>query len=86
MLNGRNFFDQPIKNDQITYDNVQKIETDQRDDFETGCLLDYLYFTEDNQLIEINLSKQQALDADAKAIHGTDSTENLELDYRVFHY
>ena len=81
MVDGRNFFDQPIKNDQITYDNVQKIETDQRDDYATGCLLDYLYFTEDNQLIEINLSKQQALDADPKAIYGTDSTENLELDY-----
>ena len=41
MTNGRNFFDQPIKNDQITYDNIRKIATGQGDDCTTGCF----YFT-----------------------------------------
>ena len=40
IVHGRNFFDQPIKNDLKTYDNIRKIETGQGDDFTTGYLLD----------------------------------------------
>ena len=43
MIDGRNFFDQPIKNDLKTYDNIRKIAADQGDDYTTGCLLDYPY-------------------------------------------
>ena len=39
--NGENFFDQPIKNNKVTYDNIRKIATGQGDDYTTGCLLDY---------------------------------------------
>ena len=31
MIDGRNFFDQPIKNDLKTYDNIRKIETGRGD-------------------------------------------------------
>ena len=41
MINGENFFDQPIKNNKVTYNNVRKIATGQGDDYTTGCLLDY---------------------------------------------
>ena len=44
MIGGQNFFDQPVKNDLGTYENMQKIATDQGDDYTTGCQLDYLYF------------------------------------------
>ena len=44
MIDGRNFFYQPIKNDLKTYDNITKIATSQGDDYPTGCLLDYPYF------------------------------------------
>ena len=40
MIDGRNVFDQPIKNDLKIYDNIRKIETGQGDDFTTGYLLD----------------------------------------------
>ena len=40
----KTFFDQPVRNNLITYDNIQKIATGQRDDYTTGCLLDYNYF------------------------------------------
>ena len=40
MIDGKNFFDQPIKNDTITYENIKKITTGQRDDCTIGCLLD----------------------------------------------
>ena len=40
----RNSFDQAAKNYLRTYDSIQKIKTGQRDDYTTGCLLDYSYF------------------------------------------
>ena len=42
MIDGRNLFDQPVKNDFRTYDNIRKITIGQVDDYATGCLLDYL--------------------------------------------
>ena len=44
MINGENFFDQPIKNNNVTYENIKKNATGQGDDYTTGCLLDYPYF------------------------------------------
>ena len=44
MINEGNFFDQPIKNNKVTYENIRKIITGQRDDYITGCLLYYPYF------------------------------------------
>ena len=41
MIDGRNFFDQPVKNNLRTYNNIQKIATGQGDDYTTGCLQDY---------------------------------------------
>ena len=68
IIDGRNFLDQPIKNDKVTFDNIQKIATGQGDDNRTGCLLNYIYFKEIHKLIAIDFSKQQKLDADLKAI------------------
>ena len=42
--------------------------TGQGYDYTTGCLLFYPYFSEHYKMIAIDLSKQQALDADPKAI------------------
>ena len=44
MIDGKNFFDDPVKSDMKTYDNICKIATGQRDDYTVGCLLDYIYF------------------------------------------
>ena len=68
LIDGRNFFDQPIKSDLRTYDNIRKIATGQDDDYTTRCLLDYLYFKKYYKLIAIDLIKQQKLYADPKAI------------------
>ena len=40
MIDGKNFFDQPVKNNKVTYENIRKIATDQGDDYTTGYLLD----------------------------------------------
>ena len=46
MIDGKNVFDQPIKNDYETYENIFKIATGKGDDQKTGCLLDQPYFKE----------------------------------------
>ena len=68
MIDGKNFFDQPVKNDKVTYENISEISTGQGDDYSTGYLLDYTYFKKYYKMIALDLSKQQALDADSKTI------------------
>ena len=78
MINDENFFDQPIKNNKVTYENISKIATGQGDDYTTGCLLDYSYFVDTYKMIAVDLSKQQALDADPRAIQQINFTANLD--------
>ena len=78
MINGENFFDQPIKNRGVTYENIRKIAIGQGDDYTTGCLLDYPYFIDTYKMIAVDLSKQQALDADPRAIQQINFTANLD--------
>ena len=80
MINGENFFDQPIKNNKVTYENIRKITTGQGHDYTTGCLLDYSYFKDTYKMIAIDLSKQQVLDADPRAIQQINFTSNLDRD------
>ena len=61
----------------IAYDNIRKITTGQRDDYMTSCLLDYNYFNKYYKMIAIDLSKQQALDANPKAIQQVNFKGNL---------
>ena len=72
------FFDQPINSDLQTYENIRRIATGQGDDYTTGCLLDYSYFKENYKMIAIDLSKQQALDADPRAIQEINFMANLD--------
>ena len=78
MINGENFFDQPIINNKVTYENIGKIATGQGDDYTTGCLLDYPYVKDIYKMIAVDLSKQQALDADPRAIQQINFTANLD--------
>ena len=41
VIDWRNFFDQPVRNDLRTYDNIRKIAIGQGDEHTTGCLIDY---------------------------------------------
>ena len=78
MIDGKNFFDQIVKNNKVTYDNIRKSATGQGDDYTTGCLLDYIYFKNYCKMIAVNLSKQQVPDADPKAIQQINFTANLD--------
>ena len=50
------------------YDNIRKISISQGDDYGTSCLLDYNYFKKYYKMKVVDLSKQQAFDADPKQI------------------
>ena len=86
MINGENFFGQPIKNNKVTYENIIKIATGQGDDYTTGCLLDSPYFKDNYKMIAVDLSKQQVLDADPRAIQQINLTANLDRagDTRIY--
>ena len=58
MIDGRKFFDRPIKNYIKTYENIQKITMGQGDDYTAVCLLDYNYFIKHYKMIAIDLNKQ----------------------------
>ena len=77
MINGENFFDQPIKN-KVTCENIRKIATGQDDDYTTGCLLDYPYFKDSYKMIAVDLSKQQELDVNPRANQQINFTANLD--------
>ena len=76
MIDGKNF-NQPINSMIKTYENIRKITIGQGDDYTTGFLLDYTYFKK-YKMIAIDLSKQQTLDADPKAIQQINFTANLD--------
>ena len=78
MIDGKNFFDQPINSNIKTYDNIRKISIGKGDDYITSCLLDYVYFKNYYKMIAIDLSKQQASDVDPKAIQQINFTANLD--------
>ena len=78
MINGENFFDQPIKSNKVTYENIRKSATGQGDDYTTGCLLNYQYIKDYYKTIILDLSKQQALDADPRAIQQINFTATLD--------
>ena len=78
MIDGKNVFDQPVKNNKVTYENIRKIATGQGDDYTTGWLLGYIYFKNYYKMIVVDLSKQQVLDVDPKAIQQINFTANLD--------
>ena len=68
MTDGQNFFDQPVRQKLMTYNNIPDIATGQGDAYTTGCLLDKNYFINYNKMMAINLSKKQTVGVDKKNI------------------
>ena len=78
MIDGRNFFDQPINSMSKTYENIRKIATGNGNDYTTGCLLDYPYFKENYKMIAIDISRKDEVNADPRAIQKINFTANLD--------
>ena len=84
MIDGQNFFDQPVRNNITTYNSIQKTATGQGDDYTNGCLLKYDYFKNYYKMIAIDLRKQQVVDANPKSIQQINFTGNLERQATMF--
>ena len=82
IIDGRNFYDNPIKSDIEKYRELKKVMIGKGEDYTTRSLLDFNYFEKHYKLVAVDLSKQIELDADTRAIQqiefkymlGTDST------------
>ena len=77
-------FYQPVKSDIRTKlgiwqcDRISETVKGQRDDYKTGCLLDYPYFKQNYKLIALDLGKQHVLDANAKVMKRINFKMNLK--------
>ena len=80
IIDGRNFYDNPIESDIEKYRELKKVMIGKGEDYTTGSLLDFNYFDKHYKLVD--LSKQKELDAYPRAIQqiefkymlGTNST------------
>ena len=82
IIDGRNFYDNPIESDIEKYRELIKVMIGKGEDHTTGPLFDFNYFNKNYKLVAVDLSKQKELDADPRAIQqiefkymlGTNST------------
>ena len=58
LIDGKTFFEIPVKNKEEAYIIEMIIEMSKKNDYTTGNLLTYEYFKDHYQLIAIDLSKQ----------------------------
>ena len=77
IIDGRNFYDNPIESDIEKYRELKKVMIGKGEDYTTGSLLDFNYFKEHYKLVAVDLSKQKELDADPRAI------QQIEFKYKV---
>ena len=68
IIDGRNFYDNPIESDIEKYRELKKGMIGKGEDYTTGSLLDFNYFDKNYKLVAVDLSKQKELDADPRAI------------------
>ena len=82
IIDGRNFYDNPIESDIEKYRELKKVMIGKGEDYTTGSLLDFNYFDKHYKLVAVDLSKQKELDVDPRTIQqiefkymlGTNST------------
>ena len=85
IIDGRNFYDNPIKNNSEKYRELKKVMIGKGEDYTTGSLLDYNYFTKHYKLVAVDLSKQKELDADPRAIQQIEFKYTLETNSTIKH-
>ena len=81
MIDGLNFFDQPVKSNSRAYDNIQKIANGQGDDYTTG-LLHYHYFKTYYKMITVDLSNSKSL----MLIQKYNTIQQINFTGNVFRY
>ena len=84
IIDGRNFYDNPIESDIEKYRELKKVMIGKGEDYTTGSLLDYNYFNKHYKLVAVDLSKQKELDADPRAIQQIEFKYMLETDSIIY--
>ena len=78
IIDGRNFYDNPIESDIEKYRELKKVIIGKGEDYTTGSLLDYDYFKKHYKLVAFDLSKQKELDVDPRPIQ--------QIEFNKFNY
>ena len=78
IIDGRNFYDNPIESDIEKYRELKRVMIGKGEDYTTGSLLDYNYFDKHYKLVAVDLSKQKELDAVPRAIQQIEFKYMLE--------
>ena len=84
IIDGRNFYDNPIESDIEKYRELKKVMIGKGEDYTTGSLLDYDNFNKHYKLVAVDLSKQKELDADPRAIQQIEFKYMLETDSTIY--
>ena len=84
IIDGRNFYDNPIESDIEKYRELKKVMIGKGEDYTTGSLLDFNYFDKNYKLVAVDLSKQKELDADPRAIQQTEFKYMLGIDSTIY--
>ena len=84
IIDGRNFYDNPIDSDIEKYRQLIKVMIGKGEDYTTGSLLDYGYFKKNYKLVAVALSKQKELDADPRAIQQIEFKYMLETNSTIY--
>ena len=84
IIDGRNFYDNPIESDIEKYRELKKVMIGKGEDYTTGSLLDYNYFKERYKLVAVDLSKQKELDADPRANQQIEFKHMLETNSTIY--
>ena len=83
IVDGRNFYDNPIESDIEKYRELKKVMIGKGEDYTIGSLLDFDYFKKHYKLVAVNLSKQKELDADPRAIQQIEFKYMLETNSAI---
>ena len=84
IIDGRNFYDNPIESDIEKYRELKKVMIRKEKDYTTGSLLDKDYFKKNYKLVAVDLSKQKELDADPRAIQQIEFKYVLETNSTIY--
>ena len=84
IIDGRNFYDNPILSDIEKYTELKKLTIGKGEDYTTGCLLDYDYFKKHYRLVAVDLPKQKELDAYPRAIQQIEFQCNFDTNSTIY--
>ena len=84
IIDGRNFYDNPIESDIETYREIKKVMIGKGEDYTTGSLLDFNYFLKHYKLVAVDLSKQKELDPYPRAIQQIEFKYMLQTDSTIY--